>query len=139
MKAVRESFCKVVLDPQFVDIGVGHTVPEWLAQRLRDGLGAVCIFGPNIVSRAQLRELTAAIHAENPLAVIAIDEEGGDVTRLYYESGSPYPGNAILGRLDDLERTERVGAISRSVSGLPSSWVFSMSAPDTSMILRISE
>ena len=90
---------------------VGTTVPEWLAQRLRDGLGAVCIFGPNIVSRTQLRELTAAIHAENPLAVIAIDEEGGDVTRLYYDSGSPYPGNAILGRLDDLERTERVGRL----------------------------
>ena len=90
---------------------VGTTVPDWLAQRLRDGLGAVCIFGPNIVSRAQLRELTAAIHIENPLAVIGIDEEGGDVTRLYYESGSPYPGNAILGRLDDVERTERVGRL----------------------------
>ncbi|MCW2099430.1 UNVERIFIED_ORG: uncharacterized protein YkwD [Pseudomonas psychrophila] len=29
MKAVRESFCKVVLDPQFVDIGVSHTGQDW--------------------------------------------------------------------------------------------------------------
>ena len=33
----------------------------------------------------QLRELTDAIRAANPDAVIAIDEEGGDVTRLYYD------------------------------------------------------
>ena len=38
----------------------------------------------NIESREQLRALTDAIRAANPRAVIAIDEEGGDVTRLYY-------------------------------------------------------
>ncbi|NYJ21652.1 beta-N-acetylhexosaminidase [Glaciibacter psychrotolerans] len=88
---------------------LGTTLPEWLAERLRDGLGAVCIFGQNIASATQLRELTAAIREANPLAVIAIDEEGGDVTRLHYSSGSPYPGNAILGRLNDLSYTEEVG------------------------------
>ncbi|KQO94463.1 beta-N-acetylhexosaminidase [Leifsonia sp. Leaf264] len=88
---------------------VGTDLPEWLADRLRNGLGGVCIFGMNIVSRAQLRSLTDAVRAANPLAVIAIDEEGGDVTRLYYDQGSPYPGPAVLGRLDDLELTERVG------------------------------
>ncbi|MFJ7884814.1 CAP domain-containing protein [Pseudomonas sp. NPDC096917] len=29
MKAVQESFCKVVLDPQFVDIGVSHSQQDW--------------------------------------------------------------------------------------------------------------
>lgn len=29
MKAVRESFCQVVLDPQFVDIGVSHEGTMW--------------------------------------------------------------------------------------------------------------
>lgn len=87
----------------------GTMLPGWLAARLRDGLAGVCIFGPNIVSRSQLRELTDAVYAANPLAIVAIDEEGGDVTRLYYDSGSPYPGNAVLGRLDDLELTEHVG------------------------------
>ncbi len=90
---------------------VGTTLPEWLAERLRDGLGGVCIFGPNIVSRAQLRALTDSIYEANPNAIVAIDEEGGDVTRLYYDTGSPYPGNAVLGRLGDLSYTEFVGRL----------------------------
>lgn len=87
---------------------VGTTLPDWLERRLRDGLGGVCVFGPNIVSADQLRALTDAIYAANPDAIVAIDEEGGDVTRLHYATGSPYPGNAVLGRLGDAERTERV-------------------------------
>lgn len=87
---------------------VGTTLPDWLEARLRDGLGGVCVFGPNVVSVAQLRELTDAIYAANPDAVVAIDEEGGDVTRLYYETGSPYPGNAVLGRLGNPGYTEQV-------------------------------
>lgn len=89
---------------------VGTTLPGWLERRLRDGLGGVCVFGPNIVSAEQLRALTDAIYAANPEAIVAIDEEGGDVTRLHYATGSPYPGNAVLGRLGDAERTEQVAA-----------------------------
>lgn len=87
----------------------GTTLPGWLERRLRDGLGGVCLFGGNIVSTGQLRALTAAVRAANPRAVIAIDEEGGDVTRLYYDRGAPFPGNAVLGRLGDLAYTEAVG------------------------------
>ena len=93
-----------VLLPGFV----GTTLPEWLAAWLRRGLAGVCVFGDNILSRAQLRELTDQIREANPNALIAIDEEGGDVTRLYQRAGSPYPANAILGRIDDLEYTESV-------------------------------
>ena len=74
----------------------GSTLPDWLAARLQNGLAGVCLFAQNIVSLTQLRTLTAAIHAANPRAIIAIDEEGGDVTRLHDRLGSPYPGNAIL-------------------------------------------
>jgi beta-N-acetylhexosaminidase len=88
---------------------VGTALPEWVSTRLRGGLGGVCIFGTNIVSLAQLRELTDSIYAANPRAIIAIDEEGGDVTRLHYATGSPLPGNAILGRIDDIEYTESIG------------------------------
>jgi beta-N-acetylhexosaminidase len=88
---------------------VGTTLPAWLEARLRAGLGGVCLFGQNISSPEQLRALTDAIRAANPDAVIAIDEEGGDVTRLHYATGSPFPGNAVLGRLDDTALTERVG------------------------------
>jgi beta-N-acetylhexosaminidase len=95
-----------VLLPGFV----GTTLPPWLADRLRNGLAGVCLFGVNIVSRAQLRALTDEIREANPNALIAIDEEGGDVTRLYHSTSSPYPGNALLGRIDDVERTELVGS-----------------------------
>jgi len=94
----------------------GTELPEWVDALLRQGLGGVCVFGPNIRSRDQLRALTDAIRAANPDAVIAIDEEGGDVTRLYYDEGSPFPGNAVLGLLDDVERTEALaGRVGREL------------------------
>jgi len=89
----------------------GISLPDWLAERLRAGLAGVCIFGGNIVSRHQLAALVGEIRAANPRAIIAIDEEGGDVTRLYFRLGSPYPGNAVLGRLDDEAFTEHVARI----------------------------
>lgn len=95
-----------VLLPGFV----GTELPDWLAARLRGGLGGVCLFAENIASPEQLRALTAAIRDANPLALIAIDEEGGDVSRLYAATGSPFPGNALLGRIDDLALTASVGA-----------------------------
>ncbi|WP_139416465.1 glycoside hydrolase family 3 N-terminal domain-containing protein [Agromyces laixinhei] len=86
----------------------GPVAPRWVLDSLRDGLGGVCLFGSNIETPEQLRTLNAALRRANPLAVIAIDEEGGDVTRLFYDRGAPFPGNAVLGRIDDLELTARV-------------------------------
>ena len=57
-----------------------------------------------------MRSLTDAIHAANPDAVVATDEEGGDVTRLHHRTGSPYPSMAYLGYVDDPVLTEAVGA-----------------------------
>ena len=99
-----DSAASGVLLPGFV----GPTLPDWLATRLRAGLAGVCLFATNIESAAQLRALTDAIREANPLALIAIDEEGGDVTRIYSNSGSPYPGNALLGRIDDVDFTAAV-------------------------------
>ncbi len=87
----------------------GTTLPRWLDALLRDGLAGVCLFATNVESRDQLRTLTDAIYAANPHAVVTIDEEGGDVTRLYQTAGSPFPGNGILGRLDDEPLTAAVG------------------------------
>ena len=103
-EAVVEGAAARVLLPGFV----GTMLPDWLAARLRDGLAGVCLFGENVESRDQLRALTAAITAANPDALIAIDEEGGDVSRLYQSTGAPFPGNALLGRIDDLDYTARV-------------------------------
>ncbi|HTF40370.1 MAG TPA: beta-N-acetylhexosaminidase, partial [Propionibacteriaceae bacterium] len=88
----------------------GTALPVWLRDRLRAGLGGVCLFAQNISSPGQLRSLTDAILAANPYAIIAIDEEGGDVTRLFSATGAPFPGNAVLGRLDDLDTTRDTAA-----------------------------
>ena len=87
----------------------GLVLPDWLAAELAAGLGSVCLFGMNVASPGQRRELTAAIHAANPAALITTDEEGGDVTRLHHGEGSPHPSMAYLGRLDDEAVTEQVG------------------------------
>ena len=97
----------------------GTDLPDWLRALLADGLAGVCLFGENVSSRDQLRRLTDDIRSANPSALIAIDEEGGDVTRLSADTGSPFAGNALLGRIDDVELTrsvgERVGAELRAV------------------------
>ena len=87
----------------------GTELPEWVERRLRQGMGGVCLFATNVESPTQLANLTASIRAANPRAVISIDEEGGDVSRLYQRDGSPFPGNGVLGRLDDEKLTYTVG------------------------------
>jgi len=52
--------------------------------------------------------LTATLRAARPDVIIATDEEGGDVTRLCYANGSPYPGNAALGVVDDIDLTRAI-------------------------------
>ena len=42
--------------------------------------------------------------------LLAIDEEGGDVTRLEWRTGSSYPGGAALGVVDEPSTTEAVAA-----------------------------
>ena len=60
----------------------GPRVPDWLRPWLERGLGGVCLFAWNVESREQLAELTEELRRDRPELVIAIDEEGGDVTRL---------------------------------------------------------
>src|SRR5207245_6490269 len=50
------------------------------------------------------------LHGERSGLLIAIDEEGGDVTRLEATRGSSYPGNLALGTAGDTELTRRVAA-----------------------------
>ena len=88
----------------------GPEVPDWLRRLIADGLGGVVLFASNIRDPEQLAGLTSELRAENDALLIALDEEGGDVTRLHAREGSPYPGNAALGSVDDIELTERVAA-----------------------------
>jgi len=86
----------------------GRSAPRWLLLALENGLAGVTLFGPNVAGPEQLSALTAALRAAAPEPVIAIDEEGGDVTRLAHLTGSPYPGNAALGAVDDASLTRAV-------------------------------
>ncbi|MFB6891068.1 glycoside hydrolase family 3 protein [Kitasatospora sp. NPDC056327] len=93
-----------VLQPGFV----GTEPPEWLRRHLAAGLGSVALFDRNVADLGQLAALTAALRAENPDLLIAIDEESGDVTRLEAGSGSSWPGNLALGAIDDPALTRDV-------------------------------
>ncbi len=86
----------------------GTRPPAWALRLVQDGLGGFALFGPNIVDAEQVASLTAALRAARPDVIIATDEEGGDVTRLCYAHGSPYPGNAALGVVDDLDLTQTI-------------------------------
>ncbi|MGJ5832930.1 glycoside hydrolase family 3 protein [Streptomyces ossamyceticus] len=93
-----------VLQPGFT----GTTAPDWLLRRLGEGLASVGLFGRNITSPEQLSALTAQLRAEHEDVLVAIDEEGGDVTRLEVRTGSSVPGNHALGAVDDVDLTRDV-------------------------------
>ncbi|MFR9775938.1 glycoside hydrolase family 3 N-terminal domain-containing protein [Micromonospora sp. MS34] len=88
----------------------GPVPPDWAVDLLAEGLAGHTLFGTNIHDPAQVAATTAALRAGRPDVIVAIDEEGGDVTRLAHATGSPYPGNAALGAVDDLTLTRQVYA-----------------------------
>ncbi len=87
----------------------GETPPSWLLDGLAAGVGGLVLFGSNLGDGSRVAELTASLNdtAGRPL-VFALDEEGGDVTRLDTVRGSSVPGAAALGWLDDVAATEAV-------------------------------
>jgi len=110
MSAIRQGdgslarLADAILVPPFP----GHSAPRWLLRALENGLAGVTLFGPNVSGPEQLSGLTTALRAAAAEPVLAIDEEGGDVTRLAHLTGSSYPGNAALGAVDDVALTRAV-------------------------------
>ncbi len=93
------------LQPGFV----GNRVPAWLERAHAGGLVSVCLYGDNVTGPDGLARLCHELRERMPGVLLAVDEEGGDVTRLHYPTGSPAVGNAVLGRLGD-EATTRDAA-----------------------------
>jgi beta-N-acetylhexosaminidase len=88
----------------------GTTVPADVLHLLEEGLGGLCLFGSNTADGPDaVAAYTASVRAVSPGAVIAVDEEGGDVTRLHVPDGSPVLGPLALGAADDLALTRAVG------------------------------
>ncbi|MEU4157648.1 glycoside hydrolase family 3 N-terminal domain-containing protein [Actinoplanes sp. NPDC026670] len=88
----------------------GATAPPWAVDLLHDGLAGHTLFGGNVVDPGQVADLTAQLRSGRADVLIAIDEEGGDVTRLGHRTGSAYPGNAALGAAGNLDLTRLVYA-----------------------------
>ena len=101
-----ESLALGVLLPSFN----GTTVPADVLELLEEGLGGLCLFGSNTADGPDAVAAYAAdVRSVSPRAVLAVDEEGGDVTRLHVPDGSPVLGPLALGAADDLALTRAVG------------------------------
>jgi beta-N-acetylhexosaminidase len=93
----------------------GLEPPAELRDWLAEGLGGVILFARNIADPAQLRRFTDGIRSAAAAAggdgvLVALDEEGGDVTRLHAADGSPNPGNMALGIAADPATTRKIAA-----------------------------
>jgi beta-N-acetylhexosaminidase len=90
----------------------GPTLDDEVRALFADGLGGVCLFGSNTQAGPDaVTRQTDTIRRLAPHAVIAVDEEGGDVTRLHATTGSPVLGASALGAVDDVGLTEVTGRI----------------------------
>lgn len=87
----------------------GTSAPQWLLDAAKNGLAGVVLFAGNTTDAATTATLTAQLHAVAPDLIIAVDEEGGDVSRLQAVAGSFLPGAAALGAVDDVGLTHRCG------------------------------
>ncbi len=117
MSTDLETHASRVLVPGFE----GTRAPDWVRRALGAGLGAVVLFSRNVEDGPQVRALTDSLRAERDDILVAVDEEGGDVSRLEADTGSRYPSALALGHLDDVAATravgQSIGALVHSVGG----------------------
>jgi beta-N-acetylhexosaminidase len=103
----------------------GIEAPDWIRRFLAGGGGGIVLFAYNVPSLEGLASLCASLRAESGDLLLGIDEEGGDVTRLEWQTGSSYPGGAALGALDEPETTEAVAAsIAAELAAVGVNWNF---------------
>ncbi len=100
----------------------GAAPPDWIRRFLARGGRGILLFADNV---GDLPALVASLRLEREDLLLALDEEGGDVTRLEWREGSPYPSAAALGALDDVSLTEEVAAaIAADLAAAGVNWNF---------------
>lgn len=85
----------------------GTQPPPWLLDAAAGGLAGVVYFAHNTPDVATTAALSDRLHAARPELIVAVDEEGGDVSRLQAATGSALPGAGALGAVDDLDLTRQ--------------------------------
>ena len=88
----------------------GTELPDWMREVLGAGLASVILFGHNTPDLPTAARLSRSVHACAEDCVVAIDEEGGDVTRLQAGAGSALPTAWALAEVDDIELTRHLGS-----------------------------
>ncbi|KJK51691.1 hypothetical protein UK23_06140 [Lentzea aerocolonigenes] len=88
---------------------------DWWKRELDNGLAGLVLFGADLGPlNGEVGALaTGKLRAHRPDMIIALDEEGGDITRAEYHRGSNYPGNLALGAVDDPALT---GAVAEAIA-----------------------
>ncbi|UEJ84066.1 beta-glucosidase [Brachybacterium halotolerans subsp. kimchii] len=87
----------------------GTTLPDWAGEALDAGLGSIILFGYNTPDPETAAALAASIHERCDEVLVAIDEEGGDVSRLQAATGSSLPSAWAFGQIDEVALTARAG------------------------------
>ena len=119
MKSELATLARACVLPSFG----GAVAPDWIRRFVAEGGGGLMLFATNVPSRVELASLCAALREEHADLLFAVDEEGGDVTRLEWQTGSSYPGGAALGAIDDTTVTEAVaGAIASELGSVGVNW-----------------
>jgi len=94
-----QSATALPLGPVMLDV-VGTTLSADDIRRIRHPLtGGVILFARNYTDRKQVTALAAAIHAERPGVLIAVDHEGGRVQRFKTDGFTKLPAMRRLGEL----------------------------------------
>ena len=101
MNSAASSPSRERIGPVMLDVA-GTSLDNDDLRRIQHPLtGGVILFARNYHDRAQLCELTSAIHAAKPSAVIAVDHEGGRVQRFKTDGFTALPPMRQLGILWD--------------------------------------
>lgn len=88
-----------------------QSIEPWVVRALTQGVNAVCLFEGASGSPQATRATAQSLRAVSPDLLIAVDEEGGEVTRLESRTGSSFLSPRALGVIADAGVTRASGRL----------------------------
>lgn len=99
------------IEPGKLIIGVtSPALTQPLIQRLESGLGGILLIGKIWTQTPKTRHFIQQVKKINPTVLICVDQEGGSVTRLSFESGK-LPSAHHIGRFSSVYDAHRWGLL----------------------------